>query len=70
MASAIAGGLALKAYKFFAKDRNIIIPLDNVSDTKIMTDSQIKKEYCPPKKSRKSNLQRATDRMSEVNLKG
>ena len=68
MATAIAGGLALKAYKFFAKDRNIIIPLDNVSDTKIMTEGQIKKEFCPPK--RKSNLQRATDRMATVDLKG
>jgi hypothetical protein len=65
MATAIAGGLALKslaskAYGLFAKDRNVVIPLDNVSETKIMTDSQIKKEFCPPK--RKSNLQRATSR--------
>lgn len=64
MASAIAGGLALKAYKFFAKDRNVVIPLDNVRDTRVMTDSQIKKEFCPkPKPKRKSNLQRAVDRM-------
>ena len=65
MASAIAGVLANKAYKLIAKDRNIVIPLDDISNTRIMTDTQIKKEYCPPpKQTRKTNLERIQERIS------
>jgi len=66
MASAIAGIVANKAYKLLAKNRNVVIPLDDITNTKVMTDAEIKKEYCPPTKSmikkRKSNLERVLER--------
>jgi hypothetical protein len=66
MATAIAGVLANKAYNILAKNRNVIIPLDDISNTRVMTDTQIKKEFCPQTmptgKKRKTNLEKVLER--------
>jgi hypothetical protein len=42
MASMIAGALAKGAFNIVAKDRNILIPLDDIGSTSILTDAQLK----------------------------
>jgi len=64
MASAIAGFAAKKAYGILAKDRNVLIPLDDISNTRVLTDTQIKKEFCKTPKRRKTNLERIQERNS------
>jgi hypothetical protein len=42
MASFIGATIAKKAFNVFAKDRNILIPLDDITNTSIITDQQLK----------------------------
>ena len=46
MASFLAASLAKGTYGLFAKDRNILIPLDDVKNTKVITDKDLKKNIC------------------------
>jgi len=64
MASAIAGFAATKAYKLLAANRSVLIPLDDISNTRVLTDTQIKKEFCKTPRRRKTNLERIQDRNS------
>lgn len=45
---------AKKAYNVVAKDRNILIPLDEPQKTKLLSDHDIKKQFCT-KEVRKPN---------------
>lgn len=40
----IAGALAKGAFNIVAKDRNILIPLDDIGSTTILTDAQLKSQ--------------------------
>jgi hypothetical protein len=53
MASFIAGQAASGAYRLFAKDRNVLIPLDDIKKTSLITDEQLKKQFCDDDKSSK-----------------
>lgn len=57
--TAIAGAVAQKVFSLAAKDRNILIPLDDIKNTKIITDSDLKKNICPTP-SVKSKVKRKT----------
>lgn len=46
MASFIASTVAKGAFNLVAKDRNVLIPLDNISKTKVLTDEQLKEQFC------------------------
>ena len=46
MASFIAGQFAKAAYGVVAKDRNILIPMDDPKKTTIVTTSDLKKKIC------------------------
>jgi hypothetical protein len=46
MTAFIAGQFAKTAYDFVAKDRNIIIPMDNPKGTSIVTTADLKKKIC------------------------
>jgi hypothetical protein len=46
MSAFIAGQLAKSAYGMVAKDRNILIPMDNPKGTSIVTTSELKKKIC------------------------
>ena len=46
MASFIAGQFAKAAYGVVAKDRNILIPMDNPKGTSIVTTPELKKKIC------------------------
>lgn len=48
MSSLVSG-----AYRLFSKDRNILIPLDNISKAKLITDEQLKKQFCEKDKELK-----------------
>jgi len=50
MASFIGATIAKKAFNVFAKDRNILIPLDDIPSTTIITDQQLKQQYMPAPK--------------------
>jgi hypothetical protein len=50
MASFIGSTIAKKAFNVFAKDRNILIPLDDITSTTIITDEQLKQQYKPAPK--------------------
>jgi len=67
MASFLAGSIAKGAFNLVAKDRNILIPLDNIQGTKILTDTQLKTHVCPkkPKKRKipKTNMEKIYDRL-------
>ena len=73
MTSLIASAVGQKVYKIFAKDRNVLIPLDNISQTSILTDKQLKEKYKArepirepvKKKKRKNNLDKILERMSK-----
>jgi hypothetical protein len=52
MASFIGSTIAKKAFNVFAKDRNILIPLDDITSTTIITDEQLKQQYKPAPKRR------------------
>lgn len=71
MATAIAGAIANQAFKVVAKDRNILIPLDNVSNTGVYTNTQLKRKFCdtPKKQGRitKRKQQNNLDRILERN---
>lgn len=51
MASLVAAGAAKGIYNLFAKDRNVLIPLDNPKKTSLVTDEQLKKQFCDKEKS-------------------
>jgi hypothetical protein len=53
MASFIAGQAASGAYRLFSKDRNVLIPLDDIKKTSLITDEQLKKQFCDDDKSSK-----------------
>lgn len=46
MASFIAGQFAKAAYGVVAKDRNILIPMDDPKKTTIVTTPELKKKIC------------------------
>jgi len=59
-------------YKAFARDRNILIPIDKPSNTEILSKDELKKKFCTSKKNsprrqsprrRRTNLERVTERM-------
>jgi hypothetical protein len=50
MASFIGATIAKKAFNVFAKDRNILIPLDDITNTSIITDQQLKQQFKPTPK--------------------
>ena len=52
MASFIGATIAQKAFNVFAKDRNILIPLDDIKSTTLITDQQLKQQYKPAPKKR------------------
>lgn len=54
MASFVGATIAKKAYNIFAKDRNILIPLDDITNTTIITDQQLKQKFKPAPKKRKA----------------
>jgi hypothetical protein len=67
--AAIAGTIAKKVFSLAAKDRNILIPLDDIKNTKIITDADLKKCICPEisgasrgKIKRKTNLEKVLER--------
>lgn len=60
-------------YQLFARDRNVLIPLDNPTKTQVLSDIELKNKFCksktiernkkPPKKKRNSNLDRILERL-------
>ena len=65
--AAIASTVAQKVFSLAAKDRNILIPLDDIKNTKIITDSDLKKNICQThagtsKGKRKTNLEKVLER--------
>jgi hypothetical protein len=62
--AAIAGTIAKKVFSLAAKDRNILIPLDDIKNTKIITDADLKKSICShnTNNKRKTNLEKVLER--------
>jgi len=50
LASGVGASLVKQGFKAVAKDRNILIPLDDPSETQIITDKQLKAQVCPQAK--------------------
>jgi len=42
----IAAGIGKGALSLVAKDRNILIPLDAINKTQVITDENLKKQFC------------------------
>lgn len=61
IASSAGGALAKKALGAVVKDKNLLIPLDDPRATMILTDKQLERKICKPKK-RKTRLDKVLER--------
>ena len=71
-----ATGLLKQVYGSYAEGRNLVVPLSEPSNFELLTNAQIKRNYCPPKKTaprraapakkpkqkRKTNLEKILER--------
>lgn len=64
--SSIGSSVASSTYRLLARDRNIIIPLEQPNKTKIIKTQDLKKELC---EIPKSNLQRVKERKPKTKPK-
>jgi len=60
LASGVGASLVKQGFKAVAKDRNILIPLDDPSETQIITDKQLKAQVCPIQAKQSSNRKTKT----------
>jgi len=71
IATSFLTGAAKSTFKYLAKDRNVLIPLDDPTKTKFLTNTELKKEVCgkqspkqkPPEHKRKSNFGKMMERV-------
>jgi hypothetical protein len=42
-------------YRLFARDRNVVIPLDNPSKTQVLSDIELKNKFCKGQSKPQSN---------------
>lgn len=51
-----ASNLASKAFGIVAKDRSIVIPIDNPGETEILSKIELEKKFCGPKQPKKKRI--------------
>jgi hypothetical protein len=65
MASLIGATIAKKAFNVFAKDRNILIPLDDITNTSIITDQQLKQQFKPAMRVKRNPTRNVMEKILE-----